>query len=844
MSVRDRLRTTIPHRRRHVAAVLAALALTAVVVGSDSTPSRSALAPAELISVTDTIPDANNPSISDDGAFVAYDADTSTITASRVRDRAAATTQDVPDPGTPFNGDLSRVVISGDGCQVVRVSEAISITDICTDNVAKLLDNPGCDCSPNLIAPRVSTHGRYITVVAAYQHEILWFDRDADANGVLDDTDIVSRAITAVDNNTGAALGDETLTNRVAVVLPDQNIDAPEGSFQVYLWDPSIDIGDPTGLTLVSAQNGSSTAPIPGASATFPSMTPDGRYVAFVSSTGSSDGGVFSTGQIMVRDTVTDETALVSRSEANATANSASSMPSISADGTQVAFGTTATNLLAPNPGGRGFGCTGGEFSVCSGPTFDLLVATSTAGFFASIELDRVSLDRNGNALAANNIYRVMILPDISASGRWVAFQSSFRQEIQSGAVTPVDQVSAVYVIERPASATIDQIDFASVTVGTTSATLTATVTNTSNSSILPATITASNGFAIVPGGTCAAQVWLSPRRSCTVNITFAPATEGAITGQLTIAESGYAAYTATGVLTGTGFVEPPPTTATTVPEATTTMPETTTSVENLPAIPVSIPTTTTTTTTTTMPRPVVTVTVTVVTTPPTTTIPLVPGLIITTNPGSFGTAMVSTSAPPITFAVTSTGSGPATVNNLTVSGVDAASFVITDNTCAGVSLRPGSSCAVTIVFTPATVGVHNATLTVGSAAVTATAALDGTGTLTPTIRLSPNVVGPGEVAVAFGAGFVPNSTVQLHWVDDATSGETSGAIADAAGNFTVQIPIGSDEEIGPRTFGAVDQPGLFTNVTTPALIVDPSARPPTGRNPAIPGLGTLVSRG
>ena len=847
MPSRDLLRFVSP-LHRHAPAALAALLFTAVLVASDSTPGRSAQAPAELISVTDPAVDNNNASISDDGAFVAYDADgpSATPTASRVRNRAAGTTADVSDPAEPFEGDLSRIRISGDGCHVVRLSEAIAVTDVCAGGPARLIYTPDCGC--DLINPRISTHGRYVTVVRAYEDEVLWFDRDLDENGVLDDTEVEMRAITATDNNPGAALGDETLTQLVAVVLPDTDPDAPVGSFQVYLWDPMIDIGDPEGLTLVSAQNGSITAPLPRATATFPSMTPDGRFVAFVSSTDSSNGDLFSSGQIMVRDTLTSETVLVSRSSAGATSNGDSSMPSISADGTQVVFGTTSDNLLAPNPGGVAHFCAG-EIPVCFGPSFDLLVATSTSGFYETLELDRVSLDRNGAALQSRNPLRTMLLPDISASGRWVAFQSSFRQEIENGTPTPPVEASAVYVIERPATAVITPLDFGTVTVGTTSAPSTATVTNTGSSSIMPATITATGGYTVVPGGTCASQTWLSPRRSCTVNVTFTPAAAGPATGQLRIDETGYAAYSATGTLTGTGFVVPPSTTTTsttsttsttTIPaEATTTVASTTT-VENDPAVPVDITTTTTTTTPapttpTTGPRPVATPT-----TAPATTAARAPKLIITPSPGSFGTALVGTATPPLTFAVTSTGTGSAAVGNVTASGPDASSFTIIDTTCAGVSLRPGTSCSVTVVFTPARAGVHTATLTDGSSSVTAASALDGTGTIAPTIRLLPNVVGLGEVTVAIGAGFVPDSSVRLHWVD----GATYDARADSAGNITVQVPIRPDELVGPRTFGAVDQPGLFLDVTTPALIVDPTAQPPTGRNPAIPGLGTLVTRG
>ena len=69
-------------------------------------------------------------------------------------------------------------------------------------------------------------------------------------------------------------------------------------------------------------------------------------------------------------------------------------------------------------------------------------------------------------------------------------------------------------------------------------------------------------------------------------------------------------------------------------------------------------------------------------------------------------------------------------------------------------------------------------------------------------------------------------------------------ATTDGSGSVQLQIPIRNDEMTGPRQFVAVDQPGVFGAVVTDGLIVEPSASPPTSRNPALPDLASLVVRG
>jgi hypothetical protein len=124
------------------------------------------------------------------------------------------------------------------------------------------------------------------------------------------------------------------------------------------------------------------------------------------------------------------------------------------------------------------------------------------------------------------------------------------------------------------------------------------------------------------------------------------------------------------------------------------------------------------------------------------------------------------------------------------------------------------------------------AVLNVNAGKASITDNLDGAGVFEPIVHLMPNVISLGEVAVAMGSGFPPNAAVQFQWAGDP---RVFAGTTDANGSLNVQIPVRSDELIGPRTFTAVDQPGLFSGLTVPGLIVETSVQPPAAADPAFP---------
>ncbi|MCX5264812.1 hypothetical protein [Streptomyces sp. NBC_00199] len=140
------------------------------------------------------------------------------------------------------------------------------------------------------------------------------------------------------------------------------------------------------------------TAPI-GNSATGPSISADGRYVAFASlARDLVSGDTNRMDDVFVRDRQTGAVTRISVDSAGGQANNASRNPSISADGRYVAFESVATNLVAGD----------------TNRYRDVFVHDLQTG-----ETTRVSVGRDGEQSDSESFH-----PSISADGRFVAFDS------------------------------------------------------------------------------------------------------------------------------------------------------------------------------------------------------------------------------------------------------------------------------------------------------------------------------------------------------------------------------------------------------------------------------------
>jgi Tol biopolymer transport system component len=131
----------------------------------------------------------------------------------------------------------------------------------------------------------------------------------------------------------------------------------------------------------------------------YPSISSDGRYVAFHSSaTNLVAGDTNGAWDVFVHDTVTGETTRVSVDSSGKQGDGVSYNPSISSDGRFVAFRSYATNLVAGDTNGA----------------WDVFVHDTVTG-----ETSRVSVDSSGNQGDGHSAST-----SISSDGRYVAFDS------------------------------------------------------------------------------------------------------------------------------------------------------------------------------------------------------------------------------------------------------------------------------------------------------------------------------------------------------------------------------------------------------------------------------------
>ena len=133
-----------------------------------------------------------------------------------------------------------------------------------------------------------------------------------------------------------------------------------------------------------------------------PTISSDGRYVAFVSeATNLVTGDTNAAGDVFVRDRVAGTTTRVSVGPSGVQANGASQFSSISADGHCVAFSSVASNLVAGDTNAVG----------------DVFVRVPAAGVTTRVSVDSAGVQGNGESLSSSR-------SSISSDGHVVAFDS------------------------------------------------------------------------------------------------------------------------------------------------------------------------------------------------------------------------------------------------------------------------------------------------------------------------------------------------------------------------------------------------------------------------------------
>jgi Tol biopolymer transport system component len=341
----------------------------AVAVVAALPAAAGAVAPAEtsLVSVSSQLVQGDSFSgggtVSAGGRYVAFTSfagnlvagDTNGVTDVFLRDRLAGTTRrtSLAPGGTEVVGDYFDLHLSDAGTRLAFISSAAGLA-------------PGAN-------------GRY----HAFVQDL--------GSGT---TRLVSRSSGGAVEN-GATLGAALSGNGrfVAFVSTATNLVAGDtnGVIDVFVRD----LRSARTILVTAGRNG---APADGLSVD-PAISRDGRFVAFASAAsnlvaGDTNGLV----DVFVRDLATGRTTLLSRARGGGPADNGSGEPSISADGTRVAFSSDATNLVAGDTNG----------------TSDVMVADVRSG-----TVRRVSAGTGGGPADGESS-----APSISGDGTRVLFHS------------------------------------------------------------------------------------------------------------------------------------------------------------------------------------------------------------------------------------------------------------------------------------------------------------------------------------------------------------------------------------------------------------------------------------
>ncbi len=326
--------------------------------------------------------ESDNPAISADGRYVAYQSDASNLVASDtngtndvfVYDRQLQTTTRVStnSSGAEASGGSgsTQPSISADGRYVVFESAStdlvagdtngssdIFIKDTQTGVTTRVSTNSaGSQSNNNSSDPAISADGRYVAFESLANNLVA-----GDTNGALDiflkDTQTGVTTRVSTDSAGAQALGFSvepaiSADGRYVAFKSDAtNLVAGDTNGFRDIFVKDLQTGMTTRVSTDSAGNESNGGPGPADGSH--DISADGRYVVFQSSAANLVGGDINGLQdIFVKDTLTGITTRVSTDSAGVEAGGASELPGLSADGRYVVFHSTATNLVSGDTNG------------------------------------------------------------------------------------------------------------------------------------------------------------------------------------------------------------------------------------------------------------------------------------------------------------------------------------------------------------------------------------------------------------------------------------------------------------------------------------------------------------
>jgi Tol biopolymer transport system component len=498
--------------------------------------------------------------ISADGRYVVYRealADPSGLDLGRImlRDRVAGTTTEVARGavvvGAAFVASVvSAPAISGDGRWVAFVSgnpdpAAGARTVRLWDRTTGTLSSPLGQINGWADQPALSGDGRYL----AFRTRAALAATDTNEFADVYVLDRQSGSVDLVSVATSGRIGARGDSGEPAISSDGRRVaftssalflvsaSVPAGQTQVYLRDRSART-----TVLVSAGPGGAAGT---GSSSHPSVSANGSVVAFQSAAadlvaGDTNGALDVFTWTARGGTVTR----VSVSSGGDQGNGPSAQPSITGDGSQVAFASGASNLVPDDTNGAtGLATRQGGF--------DIFVHSLSSGRTTRISVGPGPVQANGSSVA----------PSADGDGAVIAFESDAANLVAGD----TNQLRDVFVRVRPSGLAVspNPVDFGVVGGGGPPA-KPRTVTITS-SGVMPVAVQAVSitgpaaaSFAIL-SDKCAG-LRLAPGAACAVVVGVAPTATGQLTAQLQVADSAPGSphtTTLTGLVLGTSQAVP-----------------------------------------------------------------------------------------------------------------------------------------------------------------------------------------------------------------------------------------------------------------------------------------------
>jgi Tol biopolymer transport system component len=193
-----------------------------------------------------------------------------------------------------------------------------------------------------------------------------------------------------------------------------------------------------------------------------------------------------------------------------------------------------------------------------------------------------------------------------------------------------------------------------------------------------------------------------------------------------------------------------------------------------------------------------------------------------------FGTRALGTSAPPGAATFSSVGWPPIGPLTATIVGGDPGDFELAFDGCTGQVLPRGTSCTMTVLFTATEVGPRSSTLRVTDAQTGSdfTVRLTGAGS-NAELTVTPPIGPPGIVTIAEGTGFPPNTEIVLDWTPGIDE-HRAPIVTDDAGAFRTQVLVFHRDVEGPRDLLASPADGsAFLPIAVSFFVSKPTNSPP-----------------